>query len=182
MKSLIASGHLWTYFWVLFIVLGGSLCGTYAYRRFALRNKIVAEINFRSSHERIVPRGGGLPFACVFSIAVIATWAMGAVPTWLMLCLGLGGAAAAVIGFVDDVFGIHAVWKLLAQTCLAAWTVAVFLALLKIPVFGGNSGPALVASILIALFSPVWFINLYGFSGFSGKLGGSMRENRSPFR
>ena len=78
MKSLIASGHLWTYFWVLFIVLGGSLCGTYVYRRFALRKKIVAKINFRSLHEKIVPRGGGVAFALVFSIALAATWAMGA--------------------------------------------------------------------------------------------------------
>ena len=107
-------------FAILISICCASLSGTYIYREFALRRQIIAKVTFRSLHERVVPRGGGLVFAFVFSVSVVAIWGFGGLPTWLMLCLGLGGVAAALIGFIDDIRDIRATRKLLAQVCLGA--------------------------------------------------------------
>ena len=163
MQKLFSPHNLLAYFGVLFLVLCGSLLGTYVYRKFAIRREIIAKITFRSLHERIVPRGGGLAFACVFSISVVAIWAFGGLPTWLMLCLGLGGAAATLVGFTDDVRDIPATWKLVAQLCLAAWVVAIFFALLEAPAVNDYTGTLLFALTLTSVFISVWFINLYNF-------------------
>ena len=151
------------YFAILFCVAFCSFCGTYLYRRIAQRYGIIAKINFRSLHERVVPRGGGLAFACIFAMAVVAIWSFGGLPNWLMLCLGIGGAGAAVFGFIDDVCDLRVAWKLLAQLCLAAWVVAVFFAFLDAPAVSNYSGPLMFLLPLTLLFISVWFINLYNF-------------------
>ena len=166
-KSILPSALL-EYFYstqiaILMFVACVSLYGTYLYRVIALRYQIVAKINSRSLHSRLVPRGGGIAFACVFAVSVIVIWAFGGLPTWLMLCLGLGGAAAALIGFVDDVRDVRATWKLLAQLCLAVWVLAIFFALLKAPAISDYTGTLLFPLTLTSLFVSVWFINLYNF-------------------
>jgi Fuc2NAc and GlcNAc transferase len=147
----------------LLLVVFSSLAGTYVYRKIALRNQIIAKITFRSLHERIVPRGGGIAFACVYVISVFATWASGDLPTWLMLCLGLGGAAAAGIGLIDDVRDIRATWKLLAQACLGAWVVFVLLTRLEPSPEWPPDGLLLMIPALASVFISVWFINMYNF-------------------
>ena len=150
-------------FAILLFAVGGSLYCTYLYRRFALRHEIIAKINSRSSHERIVPRGGGIAFACVFAIAVVGIWACSELPTWIMLSLGLGGAAAAIIGLIDDLHDISATWKLLAHFCLAVWVVAVFFALGDTPVTSELPRSIFFLLVLVSIFVSVWFINLYNF-------------------
>ena len=151
------------YLATLFCVVCGSLCGTYAYRKFARRKDIIAKINFRSLHARIVPRGGGIAFACVFAISVVTVWACGWLPTWLMLLLGLGGGAAATIGFIDDVCDIRPTKKLLAQVCLAAWVVVVLFSPLDDSMIIHLTRPVTFILALLSLFVSVWFINLYNF-------------------
>jgi len=148
---------------LLFIAAIASFFGTYAYRRFALRHAVIAEVNFRSLHSRTVPRGGGIAFAAVFSITTLAVWTFDATPTWLMLSFGLGGAAAAAIGFIDDVFGIRATKKLFAQGCLALWSFAVFYECVYAPDLNALDGAFQTALILLCLFVSVWFINMYNF-------------------
>ena len=154
-------------FWPLQIALLSvaiaSFFGTYAYRRFALRHAVIAEINFRSLHAREVPRGGGVAFACVFSVATVAIWKLDEMPTWMLLSIGLGGAAAAAIGFIDDVFGIRADKKLFAQVCLALWSFGVFYEHVYAPDFSTLGGAFQIALILLCLFVSVWFINMYNF-------------------
>lgn len=148
---------------ILLLVVCGSSISTYLYRRLAMRCGIIAHVNFRSLHESVVPRGGGLAFASVFVMAIVALWSYGLLPAWLMFTLGLGGLAAAVIGFVDDIRDIRATTKLFAQVCLAVWVVAVFFWFLEIP-FAGEPPELMIFLITLgSLFVPVWFINLYNF-------------------
>lgn len=140
-----------------------SLLGTYAYRRFALRHSVIAEINFRSLHARTVPRGGGVVFAIVFLIATLAAWRLGWMPTWLVLVVGIGGASAGCVGFVDDLRGIPAARKLAAQVALAAWGGAVVLGFLDLPGFRQLALPLQVACFALGLFVSVWFMNMYNF-------------------
>lgn len=140
-----------------------SYLGTDLYRRFALRHSIIAEVNFRSLHARVVPRGGGVAFACVFSAATLAIWKFGGMQTWLMLSIGLGGAAAAAIGFIDDIYEIPAIRKLLAQVCLALWSFAVFFELSYAPYLSNFGSISQLGLVLVCLFTSVWFINLYNF-------------------
>jgi Fuc2NAc and GlcNAc transferase len=150
-------------FAILLFVTCASLYGTYLYRGIAGRHEIVAKINSRSLHSRLVPRGGGIAFAVVFAVSVIVVWGFGGLPTWLMLCLGVGGGAAALLGFVDDVRDIRATWKLLAQLCLAVWVFAIFSVFLKAPAVSDYTGTLLFPLALTSLFISVWFINLYNF-------------------
>jgi len=51
--------------------------GTVAYRALAVKRGIVANPNFRTLHERPMPRGGGIVFAIVFLGAAAVLWRAG---------------------------------------------------------------------------------------------------------
>src|SRR5258708_2037688 len=95
------------------------------FSRFAISRGIVAKMSVRTLHERTVPRGGGSVFPLVFSLAIFALWLIDGGSTTMLLAVGVGGAAAATIGFVDDVHEIQAPTKLLLHSLLAAWMLVV---------------------------------------------------------
>src|SRR5213083_960775 len=106
----------------LVLLIAAYLCtvmGTFGYRSFALSREILANPNFRSSHERPTPRGGGIIFALVCVLGIGALWLMGMVASELALALVAGGTGAALIGFIDDARHLPARWKFLAQSILA---------------------------------------------------------------
>ncbi|HET7228593.1 MAG TPA: hypothetical protein VFJ16_01190 [Longimicrobium sp.] len=133
------------------------------YNRVANRYGIIAKMNARTLHERIVPRGGGSVFAMVFCLGLLAWWLLGGISTGVLLAFALGGGAAATIGFVDDVHELRAGRKLLLHVMLSLWLLA---ALWK-PVYAGalDGLPLVVRVMVIAalLWVPVWLINLYNF-------------------
>lgn len=140
-----------------------SFVGTMYYVAFAARRGIVAERNFRTLHANVVPRGGGIVFAAVFSVVVVVLWALGTLPAALMLAFGVGGGAAAAVGFADDVRDIKAPAKLAAQLGLAVWLVAVHYRSLQPPQANPAAMPLTLSLVPVALFIPVWMINLYNF-------------------
>ena len=148
---------------MLLVVAFASFFGTYSYRRFALRHAVIAKVSFRSLHARAVPRGGGIALAGAFLIGALAIWKFDGMPTWLMLSIGLGGAAAAAIGFIDDAYEISAIDKLLAQVCLAFGNFAICFESLYVPYFGAFGDALPIVLTLVCLFTSVWFINMYNF-------------------
>ena len=103
-------------------------------RRIVLRYRIVDRPNARRVNKRPIPRAGGLAIAAAF-LAVAGGFVLlneraGWVPTPLtlepadFLALFLGGAAAAAIGGIDDLFDLRARWQLLGQVGLALIAVA----------------------------------------------------------
>jgi Fuc2NAc and GlcNAc transferase len=134
-----------------------------SYNAFALRRGIIAKMNSRTLHERNVPRGGGIVFASVFSIAVLALWLLGGVSITTLLAFGVGGAAAATLGFVDDVREVRATTKFALQLALSLWILIVFWTPLFAPAFAGASAALRVIGVAVLLFVPVWLINLHNF-------------------
>jgi UDP-N-acetylmuramyl pentapeptide phosphotransferase/UDP-N-acetylglucosamine-1-phosphate transferase len=121
------------------------------------RRAILDRPNERSSHVTPTPRGGGLAVIATLTIA----WSLGAVllpmpGMWLVL---LGALGLAVVSWRDDLGGVAAAWRLLAQVA------AVGIGLLALqplgPVFQGIVPPSLDA--LLAGLLWLWFVNLFNF-------------------
>ena len=137
----------------------GTLAGTRAYRAFAVRRGILANPNFRSLHQQPIPRGGGIVFA-LCAIAALAILGLGdGIEPRLGRALVIGGAAAAVFGFIDDATHIPAKIKLLCQGALAAWTLVCFggRPLVDLPLT-----PRAI-DVAVSWVALVWIINLYNF-------------------
>src|SRR5687767_9932840 len=103
-------------------------------RRVVLRYRIVDRPNARRVNTRPIPRAGGLAVAAAFLIVaggfVLLNEGADWVPTPLnltpadFLALFLGGAAAAALGAIDDLFNLRARWQLAGQIGLALIAVA----------------------------------------------------------
>ena len=112
-------------------VLAGLLAAvlTPMIRRVVLRYRVVDRPNARRVNTRPIPRAGGLAIAAAFLLIaggfVLLNERFGWVPTPLtldpanFLALFLGGAAAAALGGIDDLFDLRARWQLTGQVGLA---------------------------------------------------------------
>jgi UDP-GlcNAc:undecaprenyl-phosphate GlcNAc-1-phosphate transferase len=111
-----------------------ALAVTPVVRRLMLRYEIVDRPEARRVNTIPVPRGGGLAvcaaFLLVAGLFLIVNQTADIVPIPLSLdssevaALFLGGAAAAGLGAVDDLFDLRARYQLLGQVALAAAAVA----------------------------------------------------------
>lgn len=147
--------------WIALLVAGFFLTigGTWAFQSFAIKRGIVANPNFRSLHQRPMPRGGGVIFAFVFLFAMSGLWLFTTIDASLMLAVVVGGAVAATVGFVDDVTELGTREKLVFQCGLAA---------LPLFCFGGNPlldlpwTPAFF-DLMLSWFALVWLMNSFNF-------------------
>jgi UDP-GlcNAc:undecaprenyl-phosphate GlcNAc-1-phosphate transferase len=129
-----------------------------------------------------VPRGGGLAvvasFLAVAGVLIVARNEIGPMPplprsigTGELLALLLGGAAAAAIGMIDDLFDLRARWQLLGQVALAAGAVALGVG---VEVVNNPFGPGVVpigAPFGIA-FTMVWVVGMINSMNFIDGLDG----------
>src|SRR3989344_9098788 len=148
--------------WGLGLLAGAflsTIIGTRVFRSFAIHRGIVANPNFRSLHQRPIPRGGGIVFSLVFISAVIGLWLATAIDSDLMRAMVLGGAAATLSGFVDDIVQIGPKTKFAIQGVLAAWALFCFG---SEPLFDLPWIPTLI-DLAISWLALVWLMNLYNF-------------------
>jgi len=104
------------------------------FRRTLLRHRIVDRPNARRVNRKPIARSGGLAIAASFLavtggfLLVNEVAGLIAVPPSLLplgvAALLLGGAAAAALGAMDDLFDLRARWQILGQVALAAGAVA----------------------------------------------------------
>jgi glycosyltransferase WbpL len=144
---------------LLAVAFLSTLFGTQAFHSFAIRNGIVANPNFRSLHERPMPRGGGIVFALVFLCAFVGLWFADAIDKDLVEAIGLGGLVATGSGFVDDCAKIRAATKFAIQALLAAWVMFCFGGK---PLVDLASIPTVV-ELALSWLALVWLMNLYNF-------------------
>ena len=144
---------------LLFFVYVLSLYGTIYYKKFALRHSILANLNFRTLHEKPTPRGGGIVFSMVFVFFVFCLYFINLVELELMLVFGIGAGLAATVGYIDDLKGIDSIKKLILQFLLVLFILYVF-----------NGGPLSMIERLsgwpswtISAFLLLWLINVYNF-------------------
>ncbi len=140
-----------------------TIIGVQIYRRVAIRFDIIAKRNFRTLHKTDVPKGSGIVFSLVYISLVFMLWTQDVVPDDLTQAICLGGLAATIFGFVDDVVDVPAIIKLAVQISLCSFIVLSFgeapllLSKTQIPI---NTG---VLGIIVSVGILTWLINLYNF-------------------
>jgi UDP-GlcNAc:undecaprenyl-phosphate GlcNAc-1-phosphate transferase len=138
-------------------------------RRILLRYRIVDRPGARRVNLKPIPRSGGLAVAAAF-LAVAGAFlvvndqaALIPVPPSLhplgVAALFLGGAVAAVLGAIDDLFDLRARWQLLGQFALAAGAVALGI---QIDIINDPFGPGIIVflPIVAVAFTIFWIVGM----------------------
>lgn len=148
---------------ILAVALGAAWLLTGALRRYALASRSLLDIpNDRSSHVVATPRGGGVAFVLSFLGGVLALFWLDLLQASAAIALAGAGAAAAVIGFLDDHGHVAVRWRLLIHFGSAAWLLAWFGGLPAGVLTDGTAAWSAVAAV-VGAFALVWLLNLYNF-------------------
>lgn len=146
----------------LILVVLVSYVLTALVRFYALKKSILDIPNERSSHLVVTPRGGGLAFVTVFLVGLTVLLYIGKIELRPFLALVGGGSMVAVLGWMDDKYGLTP--RVRASFHFLAAVGAVFC-------MGGFSSldvgftvaPISWLGSLVAIIGIVWMINLYNF-------------------
>ena len=148
-----------------------SLAVTPVIRRVMLRHRIVDRPEARRVNTRPVARAGGLAVAAGFLLVgagfVVLNERVGWVPEVLtiadtdMIALFLGGAVAAGVGAIDDLFDLRARWQLAGQVGVAVLAIVLGIGVEVVanPLASGVIRFPLLLSIGFTLFWIVGMIN-----------------------
>ncbi|MBL8181222.1 MAG: glycosyltransferase family 4 protein [Blastocatellia bacterium] len=147
---------------ILILVFAVSYFGVLAYRSFSLKRGLLDHPNERSSHEMPTPRGGGLVMAFVAIFGYVALSL--AYNTQISYGYILAALIVIVVGFLDDVFSVWFLWRLIGQFAAAAIFVSISgsFGSIYVPFFGEVTFPAVVSVIVTSLYI-VYFLNAYNF-------------------
>jgi Fuc2NAc and GlcNAc transferase len=147
---------------VLAFVITAAL--TLALTRVARRKGVLDVPNHRTSHERPIPRGGGLSvvvvFLCyaAFLFVVDKPAGLRAAILWLLI----GGFAVAAIGFLDDLKDVSQTLRLTVHMVAVAFGFIVLPSLPSLNLVGYVAEPGWIVMLLL-LVGHAWFINLFNF-------------------
>jgi len=137
-------------------------------RRTLRRYDIVDRPNPRRVNTRPIPRAGGVAIAVGFLAVAVPFTILNASVHWVpvplnistgdLIALFAGGAVAALIGLLDDLFDLRARWQLLGQLLLAiaATALGVTITLINNP-FGG--GPIKLEPFAVG-FTVFWIVGM----------------------
>lgn len=136
-----------------------TLIGLAAFRRFALRNKILLDIpNARSNHSAVTVRGAGI----IFVLSTLLGWGvlMATRQADYLLPLIAAGLAVALVSFVDDIRGLPISTRLCGHLVAAL----LFLSAIPLPAFLEDTiGDWAWLWTPVAAFFMVAVINIYNF-------------------
>jgi len=145
---------------VLTVLLAWAITGMV--RRHALNNAILDIPNSRSSHSVPTPRGGGLAIVLTFLPCVAALYFLRMLDLPIAAALAAGGAAIAIVGYLDDKKALPASIRFAVHIGAAIGVVILL---------GGLAGSSLraiglqgiFAGSVIAVLSLGWMTNLFNF-------------------
>ena len=138
-------------------------------RRTMKRHGIVDRPDARRVNTRPIPRGGGIAIAVGFLAVALPFTILNASADWIPMPLNItafdlvalfaGGAVAAGIGALDDLYDLRARWQLLGQVLLAlgAWVLGVGVTLISNP-FG--DAPIRFAPAFSVGFTVFWIVGM----------------------
>lgn len=136
-----------------------SFALTWMIMRFAERRRLLDFPNERSSHDRPVPRGGGVAIVLTFAAGTVVAALSGILDgRFLAVVLG-GGGLVTLIGLLDDYRNVPTTWRLVLHTLAAVWSLYW---LGGIPAATLPGVPVVLINVLGVLCA-VWLINLYNF-------------------
>lgn len=144
---------------------------TGAVRWYTLRSGLLDVPNARSLHARPTPRGGGIAIVLVCLAVGVVQTVRGALPFDLALALLVGGAAVALVGWLDDRYTLGNRIRMSIWIPTAVWAVywvgglpALDLGVAIIPLGIVGAG--------LAVIGVIWMLNLYNFmDGIDGLAG-----------
>lgn len=144
----------------------GSFLVTYFgvrwFRAWTLRRGVLDHPNERSSHTSPTPRGGGLVVAVVILIAYI----LGSRLLEFEISAGflIGSIIIVAVSWLDDVYSISFVWRLLAHSAAAA-SVILDLGHLSMVATTGSAAPFGLGlfGVPITFLWIIWLVNAYNF-------------------
>ncbi|MDX1405861.1 MAG: glycosyltransferase family 4 protein [Woeseiaceae bacterium] len=139
--------------------LVASLALTRVAMRFAERQQLLDIPNERSSHDRPVPRTGGIAVVVTFMAAMVFAWAAGLSDAGYLLAILGGGGLVALVGAADDYRDLPAGWRLTLHLLAAAWALYW---LHGVPAALLPDAPPLFINAL-GILCTVWLINLFNF-------------------
>ncbi len=144
------------------VAMVGTTLLTPLVRRYALARGMLDLPNRRSSHSVATPRGGGVAIVVVVTPLLAVLLLLGIVPLPLFLALAAGGAAIALVGFLDDRHKLPARVRFSVHVVAAVWAVAWVGGLQTVRI-----GDQLIElgwfGSLLAVVGVVWVTNLFNF-------------------
>ncbi len=140
----------------------------------ALRRAIAVGLmdvpNERSSHAVPTPRGAGVGIVLGVEFVLLVRLAGGGALTHFELSLLVAGALVALVGYLDDRYGLSAAARLAVHLVAAGFVIAA-LPLPSVPLPGGVIALGVVGRCF-ALLAILWSINLFNFmDGIDGLAG-----------
>ncbi|MGF6094386.1 MraY family glycosyltransferase [Pseudomonas sp. 18175] len=148
--------------WLAPVVAALAFLLTWLLRRYALSRSLIDVPNSRSSHSVPTPRGGGVAIVVSFLLILPILLASGMISPSVTWALMGGGAAIAVLGFLDDHGHIAARWRLLGHFSAALWALFWIGGLPVISLPGMTVDLGWLGHVA-AMFYLVWVLNLYNF-------------------
>lgn len=139
-----------------------SLVASFVYLRFASKYGPYATPNYRSLHQKVIPRGAGLAVVFAALIAYLCLYFDHDLSVSQLMVYVIGGVVVAAMGAADDRLDISARYRMPFQFLTAGWIcywfrglapIDVGFAIINLGVFGN-------IALVVAL---VWFYNLYNF-------------------
>ena len=139
-----------------------SLVASVVYLRFASRYGPYATPNYRSLHQKVIPRGAGLAVVFAALLGYLYLYLDHELSNSQLMVYVIGGLVVAAMGAADDRLDISARYRMPFQFLTAGWIcywlrglapIDLGFAVISLGVFGH-------AALIVAL---VWFYNLYNF-------------------
>ena len=142
-------------------------------RSVAIRIGFLANPVARSSHSIPTPIGGGLAVALPVFLASAYAFFTGQLEKGFFLSL-FGAYAVALVGLIDDLKNVHAIWRIPLHFGAALWSLF-WLGELPALDFGFFTILNQSALFILALLALVWLTNLFNFmDGIDGLAGAEL--------
>lgn len=145
-------------FIILFLI---SFVLTFSVRKYALRKNIIDLPNFRSSHMKPTPRGGGVAIVISVLMALLYSYISQFISLNDFFIIGGSCLLIALLGFCDDHAHINSMLRLSIHFITATFIVFSLNGFAQVSVFN-NLNLGFFTNILAILFL-VWMLNLYNF-------------------
>lgn len=127
------------------------------FRRMAITRGLIDIPNARSSHDVPTPKGGGIVFAGLWSLAQIILYYLEYITLYQLLLFLPGALLMTALGFLDDVHTLSTGKRFLVQFLVAVLSVSMCV-LMK-----GHYGIMVLCLVPIAVIGLMWSINLFNF-------------------